>query len=229
MKILVVEDEALLAKVIAKGLRKSGYAVDCAADGEAALDMYGQNDYDLILLDLNLPKIDGIQVLRRIRQKDKNMRILILSARTAVEDKIEGLDSGCNDYLTKPFDFGELDARIRSLLRRRFIQEDTNLFCGELRMDVSGRQAFAGEQPLPLTKKEYGILEYLLIHKGKVVSAEELIEHVWDSEADLFSNAFKFQIHSLKKKLEGAGLSGQYIINLRGQGYKIADPKEDGL
>ena len=226
MKILLVEDETILMKATAKGLRKSGYAVDCAADGAEALRQYVLNEYDLMILDLNLPKVDGMEVLRRIRQQDQELRILILSARDSVEDKIGGLDGGSNDYLTKPFDFLELEARIRNLLRRHFEQKSVQLRCGALRVNMADRSVFCKEQRVALTKKEYGILEYLLTHKGRILSAEEIIEHVWDSEADLFSNAFKFQIHSLKKKLEQAGLPEGYITNLRGQGYKLAEPEE---
>lgn len=226
MKLLLVEDEAILMKAVAKGLRKTGYAVDCAADGEEALDLYECNDYDLMILDLNLPKVDGMEVLRRIRQWDQELKILILSARDSIEDKIEGLDSGSNDYLTKPFEFLELEARIRSLLRRRFKQEDVLLRCGDLMVNTAQKSVYCREKKVSLTKKEYGILEYLLTYRGQILRAEDVIEHVWDSDADLFSNAFKFQIHSLKKKLEQAGLPEGYITNLRGQGYKIEQPED---
>lgn len=220
MKLLLVEDEELLSRSLAKGLRKLGYAVDCVYDGGAALEAYEINDYDLMILDLNLPVLDGLEVLRRIREQDRDLRVLILSARGTVEDKIGGLDLGSNDYLTKPFDFGELAARIRALLRRSFQQENAVLSCGPLRMDTAAKSVSANGIPVPLTKKEYGILEYLLRHPGRTVGAEEIIEHVWDSEADPFSNAFKFQLHSLRKKLEEAGM-GLLIETLRGQGYRL--------
>lgn len=225
MKLLLVEDNRLLSKNVAKGLTKKGYAVDCAYDGEEALALYDLNEYDLMILDLNLPKVDGMDVLRTIRQKDSELKIIILSARTTVDDKIEGLDSGSNDYLTKPFDFGELEARIRSLLRRRFSQAEVALMCGNIRLNMASKTVTVEDKPLALTKKEYSILEYLMSHKGTVISPEQLIEHVWDSEADLFSNSFKFHIHSLKKKLEEAGAGG-YVVNVRGQGYRISDAKE---
>lgn len=225
MKLLLVEDEAILMKAMAKGLRRSGYAVDCASDGEEALECYGLNEYDLMILDLNLPKIDGMEVLRRIRQQDQTLRILILSARDSVEDKVQGLDEGSNDYLTKPFDFLELEARIRNLLRRRFAQKDALLCCGLLQVNTLEKSVCCGEKRVALTKKEYGILEYLLTYRGQVLSAEDMIEHIWESDADLFSNAFKFQIYSLKKKLEQAGLPEGYITNLRGLGYKIDEPE----
>ena len=225
MRLLVVEDEALLLKNVAKGLRLLGYAVDCAGDGEEALELYELNDYDLMILDLNLPKLDGMEVLRRIRQRDANFRILILSARNTLEDKISGLDEGSNDYLTKPFEFGELEARIRSLLRRSFATRGTRLHCGCLKVDTAARKAWCGGQAVELTRKEFALLEYLLAHAGRVVPAEELIEHAWDREADPFSNAFRFHIHSLRKKLDAAGARG-YIFTLRGQGYRLEAPRE---
>ncbi len=225
MKLLLVEDEALLSKNVSKGLRLLGYAVDCAYDGEEALDLYALNDYDLMILDLNLPKLDGMEVLRRIRERDANFRILILSARNTVEDKIGGLDGGSNDYLTKPFEFRELEARIRGLLRRSFTTGSPELCCGPLRVDTAARKVYCGGTPVELTRKEYAILEYLLIHTGRVVSAEELIEHAWDSEADPFSNAFRFHIHSLRRKLDEAG-ARDYIVTQRGQGYRIQNPEE---
>ena len=225
MRLLLVEDEILLSKNVAKGLRLLGYAVDCAYNGEEAMDLYDINDYDLMILDLNLPKLDGMEVLRRIRKEDADFRILILSARNTLEDKISGLDEGSNDYLVKPFEFRELEARIRSLLRRNFTTMDTELKCGSLRMDTAAKQVWYGKTAVELTRKEYTLLEYLLAHAGQVVRAEELIEHAWDSEADPFSNSFRFHIHSLRKKLDDAGAKG-YIITQRGQGYRIKEQKE---
>lgn len=227
MKILLVEDDFILSKSVSKGLRKRGYTVDCAYDGEEALELYGLNEYDLMILDLNLPKISGMEVLERIRRDDEELRILILSARDTPEDKILGLDAGCSDYLTKPFDFGELEARIRSLLRRKFSHRSSALICGDLRVDTAEKQAYLSDTLVPLTPKEYGILEYLMFHPGRVISAEELIEHVWESNTDLFSNSFKVHLHSLKKKLDTAGEGGSYILTQRGQGYRMAGPKEE--
>ena len=220
MKLLLVEDEAMLSKSVSKGLRLLGYAIDCAFDGEEALELYALNEYDLMILDLNLPKLDGIEVLKRIREKDQDFRILILSARNSLEDKINGLDSG------KPFDFMELEARIRNLLRRNFKTDSRFLLCGRLRLDTGERQAQYAGQTVVLTRKEYALLEYLFSRLGETVSAEELIEHAWDSETDLFSNSFRFHIHSLRKKLEAAG-AGEYIVTKRGQGYILRCPAED--
>lgn len=226
MKILLVEDEEELAGIVARGLRKCGYAVDAAYDGEEALDYYRLNVYDVIILDLNLPKKDGLAVLQSIRQRDKRMKILILSARSAIEDRVLGLDSGANDYLTKPFDFLELEARIRSLSRIAYIQQENELSCGGLRLNMAAKSVAFHETKLSLTKKEYAILEYLLLHKGQVISAEQLLNHAWDSDADLFPDTLKYHIHSLKKKLTETGSNQELIRNIRGMGYIIGEAEE---
>lgn len=226
MKLLLVEDEEVLSAALSQGLCKRGYAVDCAFDGEDALNLYEVNEYDLIILDLNLPKIDGMEVLRQIREKDKELRVLILSARNTVKDKINGLDSGSNDYLTKPFDFMELEARIRNLLRQTVYVKNTVLSCGELQIDTAAKIATIMGLPLGLTKKEYSILEYLMIHQGRLISLEEIIEHVWDSDTDLFSNSFRVHMSSLRKKIDAESGDVQYISTLRGQGYLLSASKE---
>lgn len=228
MKVLLVEDDTLLNTVIAKGLRKYGYAVDCAFDGEEAVALYEVNCYDLIVLDLNLPKIDGIDVLKEIRTDDFDTKIIILSARSEVEDKVFGLDMGANDYLEKPFDFFELDARIRNLLRRSFTQKSTILSCGPIQIDTAKRHVIAGGELLELTNKEYALLEYLLHNEGKVVSAETLIEHIWESDVDLFSNSLKYHVHSLRRKLAAQIGNHELIQTRRGQGYLISDQEEEG-
>ncbi|ASA23731.1 response regulator transcription factor [Paenibacillus donghaensis] len=223
MKLLLVEDEEELSAIISKGLRKSGYAIDHAYDGEEALYLYTVNEYDLIILDLNLPKLDGLEVLNTIRSKDNFVKVLILSARSDVEDRVTGLDLGANDYLIKPFDYKELEARIRMLLRMSFTQKSTVLACGELKLDTVSKTASYQKSLLSLTKKEFAILEYLFLHQDTVISSEQLIEHVWDSEADLFSNALKYHIHSLKKKINESGCQVEYIKNIRGQGYILTE------
>lgn len=225
MRILLVEDEKLLSDMVTKGLRNGGYAVDAVYDGEEALYQYEVNEYDLIVLDLNLPKVDGLDVLRKIRAADDKIKILILSARTKVEDRILGLDEGANDYLIKPFDFGELEARIRGLMRREFVQVPPILNFRDLRVDTNAKKAVIGSTTVSLTRKEYGILEYLLLHKNQVISAEKLTEHVWDNDFDPFSNTFRYHIHSLKKKLNM--VSGtDYIKTVHGQGYIIEEERE---
>lgn len=224
MRILLVEDETLLSSYLTKGLKNSGYAVDAVYDGEEALYEYSVNEYDLIVLDLNLPKKDGLEVLREIREKDADTKIIILSARSKVDDRILGLDEGANDYLIKPFDFGELEARIRNLLRREFSQVPTILVIGDLRLDTGSKRTTYQETELALTRKEYGILEYLMLHKGQVISAEEMTEHVWNNEFDPFSNTLRYHIHSLKKKLNQ--VSGIDLIKtIHGQGYRMEDEK----
>ncbi|MDO4307113.1 MAG: response regulator transcription factor [Eubacteriales bacterium] len=222
MRILLVEDEKMLSGFIVKGLRNTGYAVDPAYDGEEALYEYELNEYDLIVLDLNLPKKDGLEVLREIRAKNQEIKVLILSARTKVGDRILGLDEGANDYLIKPFDFWELEARIRNLLRWDFVQKPLNLSLGYLQVDTKAKRVYFDDREIALTRKEYGILEYLMSHKSQVISAEELTEHVWDNEFDPFSNTFRYHIHSLKKKLYTAS-ELDFIKTIRGQGYIIEE------
>ena len=222
MKILLVEDEELLSSIITKGLRKLGYAVDTVFDGEEALFSYEVNEYDIIILDLNIPKKDGLEVLREIRKKDHETKVIVLSARSKVSDRISGLDCGANDYLIKPFDFGELEARVRNLLRRSFIQVSPTMECGILRLDTVSKNVYITGELLCLTKKEYGILEYLLMNKEKVISAEELVEHVWDSDFDSFSNTLRYHMHNLKKKLSKYS-ENEIIKTIRGQGYIIEE------
>lgn len=222
MKILLVEDEELLSNAIVKGLRKYNYAVDCAYDGEEALELYHINQYDLMILDLNLPKIDGLEVLARIREHDSALRVLILSARSSIADKVAGLDSGSNDYLSKPFDFFELEARIRALLRQEVILKNVELSSGSLKLNTASRLVYWNNNQIDLTKKEFSILEYLMTHMDKIISAEELIEHVWDSDTNLFSNSFRFHISSLRKKLAAVSGDDNLIITIRNQGYSMA-------
>lgn len=222
MKLLVIEDERDLLTAVAHGLKKKGYAVDCASDGEEGLYLIEVNQYDLVVLDLNLPKIDGLTVLEEIRKQDKQLRVLILSARSSVEERIEGLDTGANDYLIKPFHFEELDARIRNLLRRSFIQKDVCLRCGCVTLDTASRIAYEGSRILTLTKTELAILEYLILHKGMPVSTEQLMEHVFDSDTDPFSNTIKVHIYSLRRKMKH-----NLIQNIRGQGYRMIDREEN--
>lgn len=222
MRILLVEDEKMLSGYIAKGLTNSGYAVDTAYDGEEALYEYEVNEYDLIVLDLNLPKKDGLEVLHEIRQHDANVKILILSARGKVDDRIAGLDKGANDYLVKPFDFRELEARIRNLLRWEFSQASAMLTCGLLNVDTNLKRVTFDNKEINLTRKEYGVLEYLMLHQNKVVSAEEITEHVWNNDLDPFSNTFRYHIHSLKKKLNLVS-NMECIKTVRGQGYIMED------
>ena len=225
VRLLVVEDEKALCESIAKGLRLDGYEVDTAFDGEEAMDIISTDSYDLIILDLNLPGMDGLDILKNMRASDNETNVLILSARGGLNDKIEGLDSGANDYLCKPFHFEELEARVRSLTRRRTVQNNIVLECGEISLNTKTRTAFAKGEEIALTRKELAILEYLILHRGRPVSQEELIEHVWDSSVDSFSNSIRVHISALRKKIRTA-LGYDPITNRVGQGYVIGGDGE---
>ena len=222
MRLLVIEDERALCETIVRSLRRLAYSVDYCYDGNRAMELLGEERYDLVLLDLNLPGADGMTVLKTLRQTDRETRGLILSARSEVADKVAGLDAGANDYLAKPFHLEELEARIRSLTLRQFTQNDVVLTCGGVTFDTKARTAAAAGQPLALTRKETGILEYLLLHRGRPVSQEELIDHVWDNSVDNFSNSIRVHISALRKKLRTA-LGYDPIRNRIGEGYTIEE------
>ena len=218
MRLLLIEDEPTLRESVAKKLRRSGYEMDDCGDGETALELLAAERYDLVLLDLNLPKVNGMTVLRTLRKTDLETPVLILSARSEISDKVEGLDAGANDYLAKPFHLAELEARIRSLTLRQFTQQDVLLSCGALTFDTRSRTTTANGQTLTLTRKETGILEYLMVHQGRPVSQEELMDHVWDNSVDSFSNSIRVHISALRKKLR-AVLGYDPIRNRIGEGY----------
>lgn len=222
MRILVVEDELDLQEAIADGLRIDGYAVDTCDNGEDAYELLYEVNYDLVVLDLNLPQMDGLEVLEKIRDEKPELKVLILSARSSVNDKVKGLDIGANDYLAKPFDFAELEARIRNLLRRKFVQENSMLSFDVIKVDLSKRIAVVNDNEIALTKKEFALFEYLLLHKDRVVSQEELIEHVWDQNADIFSGAIRVHIATLRKKLK-AVLYYDPIGTKIGEGYFLLE------
>lgn len=218
MHLLVIEDERVLCETIVRSLRRLAYSVDHCYDGDQALELLGTERDDLVLLDLNLPGKDGMTVLRTFRQRDRKTPVLILSARSEVKDKVEGLDAGANDYLSKPFHLAELEARIRSLTLRQFTQQDVLLTFKALSFDTRSRTATVNGQTLALTRKETGILEYLMVHQGRPVSQEELMEHVWDNSVDSFSNSIRVHISALRKKLRAA-LGYDPIRNRIGEGY----------
>ena len=220
MHILIIEDEIALCQSIAEGLRMDGYEIDTCFDGNEGLDLCTSENYDLILLDLNLPGMDGLEILRHFRRMDDSTPVLILSARGQIQDKVEGLDLGANDYITKPFHFEELEARIRSLTRRRFVQENVCLTCGRISFDTRTRQANIDGDVLSLTRKESSLLEYFLLHQNRVISPEELIEHIWDGSVNSFSNSIRVHISSLRKKLRSS-LGYDPIQNKIGQGYVL--------
>ncbi len=224
MRLLIVEDEKELCDTVAKTLYHAGYEVDTCYDGIEALDYILAENYDLIVLDLNLPGMDGMELLKELRKKNEETKVLILSARSQIADKVEGLDAGANDYMEKPFHLQELEARIRSLTRRKFVQKDVCLTCGGIKFDTKKREAYANGEFVPLTRKENGILEYLLLNQGRPVSQEELIEHVWDASADSFSGSIRVHMSSLRKKLK-AVLGYDPIVNKIGEGYKVVEDK----
>ena len=225
MRLLLIEDEPTLRESVAKKLRRSGYEMDDCGDGETALELLAAERYDLVLLDLNLPKVNGMTVLRTLRKTDLETPVLILSARSEISDKVEGLDAGANDYLAKPFHLAELAARIRSLTLRQFTQQDVLLTCGDLAFDTRSRTASVNAQALTLTRKETGILEYLMVHQGRPVSQEELMDHVWDNSVDSFSNSIRVHISALRKKLRAA-LGYDPIRNRIGEGYLMGGEVE---
>lgn len=221
VKLLIVEDEPDMRKALEKWFVKKGFLVDTAEDGEAGSYLALVNTYDVIVLDLNLQGKDGLEILQEIRERSKTQRVIILSARSSVPDKILGLDMGANDYLTKPFDFMELEARVRSLARREIVQRDPEIRVGDLVIDTAQKMVFYNGEKVELAPKEYAILEYLGINFGKTVSAEDLIEHVWESDTDLFSVSVKVHMSKLRKKIEKA-TGKKYIETIRGRGYILS-------
>lgn len=225
MKILIVEDEKDLQETIAEGLKIDGYAVGTCNNGEEAIEICMIENYDLIILDLNLPKVDGMKVLEEIRKKNSEIKILILSARNDVINKVNGLDLGANDYMTKPFEFAELEARIRNLLRRDFVQKNNILTFDKVKMDLSKHTVYIDGKEVILTKKEFSILEYFMLNPNKTISQEELIEHIWDSTVNSFSGAIRVHITALRKKIRE--IIGYDLIHTKiGVGYYLSSKGE---
>ncbi|MEY2592197.1 MAG: hypothetical protein QOJ67_4181 [Acidimicrobiaceae bacterium] len=225
VRVLVVEDEADMADAVARGLRREGYAVDVALDGEQALEKLGYNDYDLVCLDLTLPRVGGREVCRRIRAGETAStaaRILMLTARDALDDRIAGLDEGADDYLVKPYSFGELTARVRSLLRRDAGRSGAVLRVGELSLDTARHAARRGDRALDLTAKEFALLRYFMSRPGVVLSSEDLLEHVWDEHTDPFTNTVRVTVGTLRRKLTSDG-EPPVIETVIGSGYRLLD------
>ena len=221
MRVLLVEDEPNVARVIAKGLREQAYAVDVAADGDAALFQASTSDYDAVILDVMLPLKDGFAVCRSIRESGSTVPILMVTARDAVEARIQGLDAGADDYLTKPFDFGELLARLRAVIRRgRLPLLPEQLTVGPLTLNTRSRRVTINRTAVSLTAKEYALLEYLVRRAGDVVTRLDISEHVWDEYYDPASNVVDVYVQRLRRKLDGPG--GSSIIRTRrGEGYQL--------
>lgn len=223
MKILLIEDEKRITQFITKGLREEGYSVDSATDGQEALTMVQMYEYDLIITDIMMPNMDGIELINQVRKQDKNMPILILSAKASTEDKINGLDTGADDYLPKPFAFSELLARIRALLRRQNNYTEI-LEIGNLEMNITQHTITKGDKQLDLTQKEFALLEFFMRNKNRVVTRTSIIEHVWDMNFDSNTNLVDVFISHLRKKIDNKGTES-FIQSVRGVGYTLKLPE----
>ena len=218
MRVLLVEDEARIAHFVAKGLREQSYAVDVVTSGEQALYQASITAYDLVILDVMIPPPDGFTVCGELRNSGQTMPILMLTARDALDDRIKGLDRGADDYLTKPFEFGELLARLRALLRRSRTLQPTRLVVADLIVDTAGQTVERGGKAIPMTAKEYALVEFLARNAGRVVGRAEISEHVWDEEFDPFSNLIEVYINRLRRKID-AGFATPLLHTRRGAGY----------
>ena len=221
MRILIIEDEKKVASFIAKGLQEEGHAVDVLHDGESGASQAINVDYDLVVLDLMLPKLSGLEVLKAVRRKKAKLPVLVLTAKGELEDRVSGLDAGADDYLVKPFAFAELSARVRALLRRGS-REDTKLRVADLEMDTATRIVKRGEQPIDLKLKEYALLEFLMRNANRPVTRTMITEHVWDIHFDSVSNVVDVHINSLRNKID-RGFPVPLIHTIRGVGYQLSD------
>lgn len=220
MRILLVEDDGDVARFIRRGLTENAYAVDVAEDGEQALYLASLSAYDAIILDLLIPAPDGMEVCRSLRASGSTVPVLMLTARGSVDDRIAGLDAGADDYLAKPFEFGELLARLRALLRRGGATSSPLLQVGELAIDTRSHRVAVRDQPLTLTTKEYAVLEYLARNCGRIVTREEISEHVWDQDFDPFSNLIEVYMNRLRRHLARVS-DARFIHTVRGAGYML--------
>lgn len=223
MRVLIVEDEKRMASFIQRGLKEEGYAVDIAEDGEKGWEYASVNEYDVIILDWMLPKMDGLALCAKIRESGSRVPVLMLTVRDTVEDKIKGLDQGADDYLTKPFAFDELLARLRALSRRpRDLQTETVLKEGNMTLDLVSHRVSIGQEQVLLSQKEYALLEFLMRRKGQVVTRSQIAEHVWDLHFDPMSNTIDVYINFLRKKIDGSRKKSR-IETLRGSGYRLSE------
>lgn len=223
MRLLIVEDEPKVARFIERGLREEHYAVDVAANGEAGLDLALVHDYDLVILDVMLPKKDGFEVLEALRAAKRPCKVLMLTARDSVKDRVRGLDGGADDYLVKPFAFDELLARVRALLRRSSGTEVTTLSFADLVLDVKARKVTRAGQPVALSAREFAVLEHLLRHQGEVISRTRLSEQVWDQHFDSMTNVIDVTLYHLREKVD-RGFASPLIHTVRGVGYVLKNP-----
>jgi len=220
MRILVIEDYRPLRQSLSKGLREAGYAVDATGDGEEGLWYATGSEYDVVVLDLMLPGVDGLQILKAIRSQGRSSHVLILTAKDTVEDRVRGLDLGADDYLVKPFAFAELLARIRALVRRGYRQKHPSIEVQDLRIDLTTQRLWRGQQEIVLTPREYALLEYLAMRAGEVVSRTDIWEHVYEFHSTASSNVVDVYIGYLRKKLEDINRP-RLIHTIRGRGYLL--------
>ena len=223
MKILLAEDEVDLNNVVTRYLKKNGYSVDSVLDGEEALNYLEYSEYDLVILDIMMPKVDGFEVIKKLRNKGNHTSILMLTARDNADDKVKGLDLGADDYIVKPFDFNELLARIRAVVRRKYGNSSNKLVIGDLILDTSKKSVTRAGKQIELTGKEYEVLEYLMQSKNRILSREQIKEHVWDFDYEGDSNIIDVLIKNIRKKIDVED-GKQIIYTKRGLGYVI---KED--
>ena len=224
MRILIVEDDAVLANGLVRTFTQASYAVDHVSNGVQADLMLQESVYDLVILDLGLPKMDGMEVLKKLRQHGNKVAVLILTARDAIESRVKGLDLGADDYLTKPFNLDELEARVRALIRRGQLGSNLPLQCANLSLNVADKIAMNGAAPLPLSAREFGLLEVLMTRANKVVNKEQLLEALVNWDTEISDNAIEVYIHRLRKKIVP---SGARIRTIRGLGYLLEAQKDD--
>ena len=223
MKILLAEDEVDLNNVVTRYLKKNGYSVDSVLDGEEALNYLEYSEYDLVILDIMMPKVDGFEVIKKLRDKGNHTSVLMLTARDSADDKVKGLDLGADDYIVKPFDFNELMARIRAVVRRKYGNSSNKLVIGDLILDTSEKSVTRAGKQIELTGKEYEVLEYLMQSKNRILSRDQIKEHVWDFDYEGDSNIIDVLIKNIRKKIDIEN-GKQIIYTKRGLGYVI---KED--
>ena len=222
MKILLAEDEVDLNNVVTRYLKKNGYSVDSVLDGEEALDYLEYSEYDLVILDIMMPKVDGFEVIKKLRDKGNHTSVLMLTARDSADDKVKGLDLGADDYIVKPFDFNELMARIRAVVRRKYGNSSNRFVIGDLILDTSEKSVTRAGKQIELTGKEYEVLEYLMQSKNRILSRDQIKEHVWDFDYEGDSNIIDVLIKNIRKKIDVEG-GKQIIYTKRGLGYVIKD------
>jgi two-component system copper resistance phosphate regulon response regulator CusR len=224
MRVLLVEDDPRIARFVSQGLREQAYAVDVTADGDDALYKAAVNDYDALILDVMIPGRDGFEVCRELRATGSSVPVIMLTARDAIQDRITGLDTGADDYLTKPFEVAELLARLRALLRRGHVVRPASILIADLVIDTQAHRVTRGGRLIELTAKEYALLEYLAREQGRVLSRAEIAEHVWDENFDSFSNLIEVNINRLRRKMDD-GFATALIHTRRGEGYMLVAPE----